>query len=361
LTPPAEFAEIAELSTILHDSTFHAWCEGIAFLPGWGMALSRRQVLQSIAAAAALPAFAKLASAIDYPSRPVRIFEGFGAGSTPDLVSRLIGQWLSAQLGQPFVVENRTGAGGSVAAEVVVTAPPDGYTILTCVTANTINAALDDRLDFNLLRDFAPVAGIVRVPMVLLVNLSFPVTTLPEFIAYAKSNPGKINIASPGVGTPMHLAIELLKMMAGIDIVHVPYRGPAPAMTDLLAGHIQAFLITVSTALGAVKSDKVRALAVTSANRAEVLPDIPSIGEVLPGFEANSWNGFCVPKDTPARIVETLSVNIAKGLADPRLKSRFGELGEETVPMSSVEFTKFVGDESDKWARIVKSAGVKAN
>jgi tripartite-type tricarboxylate transporter receptor subunit TctC len=325
------------------------------------MALSRRQVLQSIAAAVALPAFPELASAIDYPSRPVRIFEGFGAGSTPDLVSRLIGQWLSARLGQPFVVENRTGAGGSVAAEAVVTAPADGYTILTCVTANTINAALDDKLDFNLLRDFAPVAGIVRVPMVLLVNLSFPVSTLPEFIAYAKANPGKINIASPGVGTPMHVAIELFKMMAGIDIVHVPYRGPAPAMTDLLAGHIQAFLITVSTALGVIRSGQVRALAVTSAARADVLPDIPGIGEVLPGFEANSWNGFCVPRNTPAQIVETLNINITKGLVDPQLKSRFKELGEETVPMSAAEFTKFVADESDKWAKVVKSAGAKAN
>jgi tripartite-type tricarboxylate transporter receptor subunit TctC len=325
------------------------------------MALSRRQFLRSAAAGTALSAFPGFALALDYPVRPVRIFEGFGAGSTPDLVSRLVGQWLSAQLGQPFVVENRTGAGGSVAAEAVVAAPSDGYTLLTCVTANTINAALDDKLDFNLVRDFAPVAGIVRVPMVLLVNLSFPVTTLPEFIAYAKSNPGKINIASPGVGTPMHLAIELLKMMAGIDIVHVPYRGPAPAMTDLLAGHVQAFLITVSTALGAIRSGKVRPLAVTSAGRAEVLPDIPSIREVLPKFEANSWNGFCVPKNTPAAIVETLSANIAKGLADPQLKSRFGELGEETVPMSSAEFTKFVADESDKWAKIVKSAGIKAN
>jgi tripartite-type tricarboxylate transporter receptor subunit TctC len=325
------------------------------------MALSRRQFLRSAAAGTALSAFPGFALALDYPVRPVRIFEGFGAGSTPDLVSRLVGQWLSAQLGQPFVVENRTGAGGSVAAEAVVAAPADGYTLLTCVTANTINAALDDKLDFNLVRDFAPVAGIVRVPMVLLVNLSFPVTTLPEFIAYAKSNPGKINIASPGVGTPMHLAIELLKMMAGIDIVHVPYRGPAPAMTDLLAGHVQAFLITVSTALGAIRSGKVRPLAVTSAGRAEVLPDIPSIREVLPKFEANSWNGFCVPKNTPAAIVETLSANIAKGLADPQLKSRFGELGEETVPMSSAEFTKFVADESDKWAKIVKSAGIKAN
>ena len=262
----------------------------------------------------------RYACALDYPTRPVRIFEGFGGGSTPDLISRLIGQWLAQRLHQPFVVENRTGAGGNIAAEAVAHAAPDGYTLMTCLTANAINATLYDKLDFNFLRDFAPVAGSIRLPMVLLVNPSFPARTLADFIAYAKANPGKINIASPGIGTPMHVAIELMKMTAGIDLVHVPYRGPAPAFTDLLAGRVQAFIITLSSAFGFLKTDKLRALAVTSATRSEVLPDVPSMSEVLPGFDATAWNGVCAPAGTPAAIVEVLSSNIIAGLADPQLK-----------------------------------------
>jgi tripartite-type tricarboxylate transporter receptor subunit TctC len=327
------------------------------------MTLPRRQFLQlaTCAAGISVPGLARTAFALDYPSRPVRIIEGLGAGSTPDLVSRLIGQWLSEHLGQPFFVENRSGAGGNLATQAVVAAAPDGYTLLAVTTANAINASLYEKLEFNFIHYIAPVAGILRFPMVFLVNPSFPVNTFPEFIAYAKANPGKVNIASPGVGTPMHVSIELLKMMAGIDIVHVPYRGPSPAMTDLIAGQIQAFIITVSTASGFVKAGKVRPLAVTAATRTEFMPDIPSISDTLPGFDASGWNGSGVPRGTPPAIIDTLSSNITAGLADPQIKTRIKDLGGEIVPMRAPEFAKFIADETDKWAKVVKFAGAKAN
>ena len=324
------------------------------------MEIHRRHFL-CLAAAAAASAVPRTASALDYPTRPVRIIDGFGGGSTPDLVSRLIGQWLSERLHQPFVVDNRVGAGGNIAAEVVAKAAPDGYTLLTCVTADAINATLYSKLDFDFIRDFAPVAGVIRLPMVLLVNPSFPVKTLPEFIAYAKANPGKINIASPGVGTPMHVAIELLKMQAGIDIVHVPYRGPAPAFTDLLAAQVQAFIITLSSAIGFIRSGKLRALAVTSATRAQVLPDLPTVSEVLPGFDATAWDGICAPKGTPSAVVDTLGNNITAGLADPQLVAKIKDLGGETEPMGSAEFGKFVAAETAKWAKVVKFANMHAD
>jgi tripartite-type tricarboxylate transporter receptor subunit TctC len=323
--------------------------------------LLRRDFLQIAAAAVTAPVFARMARADDYPSRPVRIIEGFGGGGTPDLVSRLIGGWLADHLHQPFVVENRTGAGGNVATQAVVSSPPDGYTMLAVTTANAINASLYEKLDFDFLRDITPVAGVIRFPMVLLVNPSFPAATLAEFIAYAKANPGKINIASPGVGTPMHVAIELLKLMGGIDIVHVPYRGPAMAFTDLLGGQIQAFIITISTALGFIKSGKVRALAVTGAARSEILPELPSISEALPGFDAAAWNGEGVPKATPSAIVDKLSLTVTAGLADPQLKARIKDLGGEVVPMRSAEFTSFITAETAKWAKVVKFSGAKAN
>ncbi|MGC2123270.1 MAG: tripartite tricarboxylate transporter substrate-binding protein, partial [Xanthobacteraceae bacterium] len=279
------------------------------------MTIARRHFLY-LALAGGISGFPKIASALDYPTRPVRIIDGFGGGSTPDLVSRLIGQWLSDKFHQPFVVDNRVGAGGNIAAAAVAKAAPDGYTLLTCVTADAINATLYTKLDFDFIRDFAPVAGVIRLPMVILVNPSFPAKTLPEFIAYAKANPGKVNFASPGVGTPMHVAIELLKMQAGIDIVHVPYRGPAPAFTDLLAGQVQAFIITLSSAIGFIRAGKLRALAVTGATRAQVLPEVSTVSETLPGFDATAWDGICAPKGTPAAIVDTLSSNIAAG-ADP--------------------------------------------
>ncbi len=329
------------------------------------MVLPRKRLLQFVVwlavSAAGACGLAWTAFALDYPSRPVRIVEGFGPGGTPDLLSRLTGQWLSERLGQPFIVENRPGAGSNIAAQTVVAAAADGYTLLTCLTANSINASLYDKLDFDFTRDIAPVAGMIVFPMVLMVNPAFPANSLPEFIAYAKANPGKINIASPGIGTPMHMSIELLKMMAGIDIVHVPYRGPGPAMTDLIGGQIQAFVVTVPTALGTIRSGKVRPLAVTSAARTDVLPGVSAIGETLPGFEAVSWSGTCAPKATPAAIIDTLSANITAGYADPQFKARITDLGGESVPTSAQEFGKFIVGETNKWAKVIKFAGVKAN
>jgi tripartite-type tricarboxylate transporter receptor subunit TctC len=301
------------------------------------------------------------AFALDYPTRPVRIVEGFGAGGTPDLTSRLTGQWLSEHLGQPFVVENRPGAGSNIAVQTVVSATPDGYTLLTCLTANSINESLYQKLDFVFTRDITPVAGTIIFPLVLLVNPSFPAKTLPEFIAYAKANPGKINVASPGVGTPMHMSIELLKMMAGIDIVHVPYRGPAGAMNDLIAGQIPAFVVTVSTALGNIRAGRIRPLAVTSLARSDVLPDVPSIAEVLPGFDAVSWSGTCAPKATPAAIVDMLSTAITAGFTDPQFKARIKEIGGDTKAVPAAEFGKFIAGETSKWAKVIKFAGVKAD
>jgi tripartite-type tricarboxylate transporter receptor subunit TctC len=320
----------------------------------------RRQFLHlSVAAAAAT--VAQPASAIDYPTRPVRVIDGFGGGSTPDLVSRLIGQWLSEQLHQPFVVDNRVGAGGNIAAEAVARSAPDGYTLLTCVTSDAINATLYAKLDFDFPGDFAPVAGVIQLPMVLLVNPSFPAKTLPEFIAYAKANPGKINFASPGVGTPMQIGIELLKMQAGIDVVHVPYRGPAPAFTDLLAGQVQAFIITLSTAIGFIRTGKLRALAVTGEKRAEVLPDVAAVSEMLPGFEVTAWDGFCAPKGTPPALVEVLSSTITAGLGDPQMVAKFKDLGGETTPMDAAAFAKFLAAETAKWAKVVKFANIHAD
>jgi len=323
--------------------------------------LSRRQCLATAVAAAAVVAWPRLVFALDYPVRPVKIFEGFGGGSTPDLISRLIGQWLSEKLGQPFIVENRTGAAGNIATEAVVSAPPDGYTLLTCLSANAINASLYDHLEFNFLHDTVPVAGLISLPMVLLVNPSFPATTFAEFIAYAKANPGKINMASPGVGTPMHVAGELLKLMAGVSIIHVPYRGPAGAFTDLLAGQIQAFIITVPAAIGFIRAGKLRALAVTSPTRAEVLPDVPAVAEFLPGFDATAWDGTCAPRRTPKDIVDKLNGTITAGLHDPQLLAKLKDLGGEPMPMTPDQFGKFLADETGKWAKVVKFSGAKAN
>ena len=325
------------------------------------MKLQRREFLRLAAAAATMPATTRFASAQNYPIRPVRIIEGFGGGSTPDLVARLVGQWLSDHLGQPFVVESRTGAGSNIATQLVVSAAPDGYTLLTVVTANAINATLYEKLDFDFIRDIAPVAGLIRLPMVLLVNPDFPAVTFSEFVAYAKANPGKINIASPGVGTPMHVAAELLKLQAGLDLVHIAYRGPAPAFTDLFGGQVHAFIITLSTAIGFVRAGKARALALTTASRSDVLPDLPTIGEFLPGFEASAWDGFGAPRATPGFVIDKLSANITAGLADPQLKARIKELGGDTEPMPSTQFKSFIAIETEKWARVVKFSGAKVN
>jgi tripartite-type tricarboxylate transporter receptor subunit TctC len=325
------------------------------------MKLQRREFLRLAVAAATMPATTRFASAQNYPIRPVRIIEGFGSGSTPDLVARLVGQWLSDHLGQPFVVESRTGAGSNIATQLVVSAAPDGYTLLTVVTANAINATLYEKLDFDFIRDIAPVAGLIRLPMVLLVNPDFPAVTFSEFVAYAKAHPGKINIASPGVGTPMHVAAELLKLQAGLDLVHIAYRGPAPAFTDLFGGQVQAFIITLSTAIGFVRAGKARALALTTANRSDVLPDLPTIGEFLPGFEASAWDGFGAPRATPGFVIDKLSANITAALADPQLKARIKELGGDTEPMPSTQFKSFIAIETEKWARVVKFSGAKVN
>jgi tripartite-type tricarboxylate transporter receptor subunit TctC len=259
------------------------------------------------------------------------------------------------------VVESRTGAGGNIATQAVVSAAPDGYTLLTIVTTNAINATLYEKLDFDFIRDIAPIAGVFRLPMVLLVNPEFPATTFPEFIAYAKAHPGKINIASPGVGTPMHVGIELLKLMAGIDLVHVAYRGPAAAFPDLFAGQVQAFIITVSTSIGHIRAGKVRPLAVTVAKRTDVLPEVPPIADTLPGFDASAWNGIGAPTGTPAAIIDKLSTSIVAGLADPQIKARMADLGGDTQPMASAQFKTFIADETAKWAKVVKFSGAKVN
>jgi tripartite-type tricarboxylate transporter receptor subunit TctC len=323
------------------------------------MRAPRRRFSALAAAVACIVALPLLAFALDYPTRPVRIIEGFGGGGTPDLISRLIAQWLSTRLGQPFVVENKTGASGNIATGTVIKAAPDGYTLLTCVSANAINASLYRHLDFDFLRDAAPVAGLIRLPMVLLVNPAFPAKTFAEFLAYAKANPGKVNMASPGIGTPMYVAGELINLMAGVKMVDVPYRGPAGAFTDLLANRVQAFIITVPAAIGFVRGGKLRALAVTTTTRSEVLPDVPAIGEFLPGFEATAWDGTCAPKGTPQPVIDALNGAINAGLADPALKAKIKDLGAETMAMTPAQFGKFLADETAKWAKVVKFSGAK--
>jgi len=321
--------------------------------------LGRRGFLQLVGGAIAAPALPRLARAA-YPSRPVRVFEEFGVGGTPDLVARLTGQWLSEKLGQPFVVENRAGASGNLATEAVIRSEPDGHTLLLCTAANAINASLYQKLNFDFLRDTAPVAGLLNVPLVLLTNPAFPPQTLADFIAYARANPGKVNLATPGNGTPMHVAGELLKMLTGVDIVEVPYRGPAPAFADLLAGQVQAFIITVPASMGFVRSGRLRALGVASAARVAVLPEVPAIGEVVPGYEAGAWDGMAAPRNTPPEIVETLNRTINAALADPQIRAHFDDLGGEPMPMTPSQFGAFVTAETEKWAKVIKYSGAKA-
>jgi tripartite-type tricarboxylate transporter receptor subunit TctC len=323
------------------------------------MKLPRRRFLHLAAGCAASPAFSGIARAENYPTRPVRVLEGYGVGGTPDLVARLISQWLSERLGQPFVVENRIGATGNIATEAVAKAAPDGYMLLTCASANAINAALYHTLNFDFIRDIAPVAGLLRVPLVLLVIPSFPAKTLPEFIAYAKANPGKIDMATPGTAGPMHVASELLKMMTGIDMLEVPYRGPTPAYDDLLAGRVQAFIITLPSAFGYIKDGRLRALAVLSATRRDVMPDTPTVAEFVPGYEAAVWVGMGVPRNTPTEIIDTLNTTINSGLADPQIKTHLTALGGDPMPMTPAEFGAFMAQEADKWAKVIKFANIK--
>ena len=320
----------------------------------------RRRFTSVVAAAAALPATSWIARAQTYPTRPVRIIVGFPPGGPTDIVARLIGQYLSERLGQQFVVENRPGSGGNIAAEAVVRAQPDGYTLLLVSAANAISATLYDNLNFVFLRDIAPVAGIVRVPNVMEVNPSVPARTVPEFIAYAKANPGKINMAGVN-GTTLHLAGELFKMMAGIDMLYVPYKGAAPALTDLLSGQVQVLFDNVSSSIGHIRSGKLRALAVTTATRSKALPDIPTVAEFVPGYEASAWQGIGVPQNTPADIIAQLNLAINVALADPVFNARFSELGGEAFATSPSDFGKFIADDTEKWGKVVKLSGAKPN
>jgi tripartite-type tricarboxylate transporter receptor subunit TctC len=324
------------------------------------MKLPRRKFLQLTAGAVALPVVSRRAWAQAYPTRSVRVVVGFPPGGGVDIMARLIGQSLSERLDEQFVIENRPGAGSNIGTEAVVHATPDGYTLLLAAIPNAINATLYEKLNHNFIRDMAPVAGISRVPNLMLVHPAFPAKTIPELIAYAKANPGKINMASSGNGTSDHIGGELFKMMAGINMVHVPYRGAAPALTDLLAGQVQVMISTMPASIQYVRAGSLRALAVTTARRSEALPDIPAIGEILRGYEADTWYGVAAPKNTPSAIVEKLNKEIITSLADPKLKARLADLGAEPMPMTPAEFEKFIAEETEKWGKVVKFAGIKA-
>ena len=315
----------------------------------------------SSAGAAALPAVSRIAWAQAYPSRPVRIIVGFAPSGATDIMARLIGQWLSERLGQQFIVENRPGAASNIATEAVVNAPPDGYTLLVVTSVNAINATLYDKLSFNLIRDIAPVASIHREPFLVEVNPSVPVKTVPELIAYAKANPANINMASAGIGSGNHIAGELFKMMTGVTFVHVPYRGAGPALVDLLGGQVQVMFATMSSSIEYVRGGKLRALAVTTATRSPVLPDIPTVAEFVPGYESSFWTGVGAPKNTPAEIVDKLNKEINAALADPKMKARLAELGATALPGSPADFGRLIADETEKGAKVVKFAGVKAD
>jgi tripartite-type tricarboxylate transporter receptor subunit TctC len=323
------------------------------------MKLLRRKFLHLAAGAAALPVLARIAQAQTYPNRPVRIIVGFAPGSASDILTRLIGQSLSERLGQPFVIENRGGAGGTLGTEMVVRAPPDGYTLVYCSSADGINTTIYDKLNFVFLRDIAPVASFARGPLVLVVHPSFPAKTLPEFITYAKANPGKVNFASAGIGTLVHMAGELFKSMASVNLVHIPYRGLGPAVTDLLGGQVQSIFSTTPPSIEHVRTGKLRALAVTSATRFEALPDLPTIGDFLPGYEATLLSGFGAPRNVPAEVVDRLNKEINAIVADPGIKARLADLGNEPVSMTSADFGKVLADETAKWAKVIRAANIK--
>jgi tripartite-type tricarboxylate transporter receptor subunit TctC len=324
------------------------------------MTLPRRQFFHVLAGAAILPAAPRIARADNYPSRPVRIIVGFAAGSTSDILARLMGQWLSMQFGQQFVVENRPGAAGNVGAETMVNAPADGYTLLLVPPAVAANPTLYAHLSFDFIRDTTPVGGVVRVPNVLEVNPSLPVKTVPELIAYAKANPGKLSFASAGIGTASHLAGQLFNTMTGANLQHVPYRGDGPAMADLIAGQVQVGFATITASIAYIRADRLRPLAVCTIKRSEALPDIPTVAEFVPGFEASSWFGIAAPKDTPAEIVMRLNREINAGLADAAFKARLGDMGGTPLAGSPAEYGKLIADETEKWGKVIRAAGIKA-
>jgi tripartite-type tricarboxylate transporter receptor subunit TctC len=323
------------------------------------MKLPRRTFLHAAAGAAALPIISRVARAQTYPTRPVRLIVGFTPGSAPDIVARLMGQWLSERLGQQFLVENRGGAGGNIGTEVVVRAPADGYTLLLVGAPNAINTTLYDKLSFNFLRDIEPVAGITRERLVMVVHPTFPAKTVPEFIAYAKANPRKVTMASPGNGSSPHVSGELFKMTASIDMIHVPYRGGGQVMTDLIAGQVQVSFIGLTVAIEHIRSGKLRALAVTTASRSDVLPDIPTVGEFVPGYEASAFWGVGAPRNTPAEIIDRLNKEINAGLSDPKLTRPLTEGGGTVLAGSPADFGKFISDETEKWAKVIKFAGIR--
>jgi tripartite-type tricarboxylate transporter receptor subunit TctC len=322
------------------------------------MNLPRRSFLQ-FAAGAALTAGTRPAFAQAYPRHNVRLIVGFGPGGAPDVLARLIGQWLSERLGHTFIIENRTGASSNLATQIVIDSPPDGHVLLLASLANAVNPSLYENMTFDFARDVAPVAGISRDPNVVVVNPSFPVHTLPEFIAYAKANPGKINMASPGVGTSPHMAGELFKYMTGIDMVHVPYRASPPAITDLLGGQVQVYFSPIAAGIEYVRAGKLRALAVSSTKRSEALPDIPSIGEFVPGYDSGAFYGIGAPAKTPTAIIDKLNREIQAGLADPTLKKRFADLGSVPFLGSPADFGNLIAAETEKWTKVVKFAGIK--
>jgi tripartite-type tricarboxylate transporter receptor subunit TctC len=323
------------------------------------MTLVRRQFLRLAAAALTTSAFSSIAFAQTYPTRPVRLIVGNAAGGGPDILARLLAPWLSERLGQPVIIENRPGAGGNVAAEAVVNAPPDGHTLLLVTSAHAVNATLYANLNYNFMRDIAPVASISRDSLFMLVHPSFPAKTVPEFIAYAKANPSKVSMASPGSGTAPHVAGELFNMMAGINMVHVPYRSGAPALTDLIGGQVQVYFGALPVSIEHIRADRLRPLAVTGAIRSEVLPDIPTVGDFVPGYEATTWFGIGAPRNTPPEFVDRLNKEANAGLADAKLRARFADLGSVAFVGSPSDFGKFIAEETSKWAKVVKFAGIK--
>jgi tripartite-type tricarboxylate transporter receptor subunit TctC len=325
------------------------------------MKLPRRNFLHLAACAAALPAVSRVAWAQAYPTRPVRLIVGFVPGNPPDIVARLTGQWLSERLGQPFVVENRPGASGFIGTEAVVRAPPDGYTLLVTGVNDVVGATLYDKLNYNFMRDIAPVAAIIRQPLVMVVHPSFPAKTVPEFIAHAKANPGKVNMASAGTGTPPHLVGALFKAMADVDMVHVAYRGGAPALTDLIGGQVQVMFVGTPASIEYIRSGKLRPLGVTTATRSEVLPDVPTVGEFVPGYEASTWFGVGAPKNTSSQIIDKLNKEINAGHADPKLKAQLASLGGTVLPGSPADFAKLIADDTEKWAKVIRAANIKAD